>query len=104
MDSEFIPPAAPAIVDGQYYQTAGPNGEDCVIMTRKTWLDYGTLLEAQRLANKKLDDRVRELVEECNHHLTSLQNLRDVRRSEKRAELEGSLVLPGSEHFHKRKG
>lgn len=88
--------------DGEYYSTKGPVGEECVIMTRKTWLDYGTLLEKMRTSNVALDARVKELAEESKSRGESLEALRDVRRSEKRHELEGSLVLPGSKHFHKK--
>jgi hypothetical protein len=88
---------------GEYYDTMGPSGEACVMMTRETWLNYGTLLEKMRETAKKQDERIRELVDESSHFQTSLQNLRDVRRNEKRAEIEGGLVLPGSEHFNKHK-
>lgn len=88
--------------DGEYYTTKGPVSEDCVIMTRKTWIDYGTLLEQMRTANVALDARVKELAEESRSRGEALAALRDVRRSEKRHELEGSLVLPGSKYFHKK--
>lgn len=89
--------------DGQYYATNGPNNESCVIMTRKTWLDYGTLLESMRRANKDLDARCKELADESKSRGEALENLREVRRSEKRPEIEHGLVLPGSREFNKRK-
>lgn len=102
MALEDSPLITPALKDGEYYDTRGPVGEECVIMTRKTWLDYGTLLEKMRVANVTLDARVKELAEESKSRGEALESLRDVRRSEKRHELEGSLVLPGSKHFRKK--
>jgi hypothetical protein len=84
---------------GEYYDSLGPAGERIVMMTRETWLDYGTLVEKQRTTMADQNNRINELLEECRSITTSLNNLRDVRRSEKRPDIEGGLILPGSNRF-----
>lgn len=95
-DSPFV---TKGLERGQYYDTTGPIGEPCVIMTRETWLDYGTLVEKQRSTMQDQDKRIKELLEEYQSLLQSHNNLRDVRRAEKRPDIEGSLILPGSDRF-----
>ena len=89
--------------DNEYYMTSGPNGEPCVIMTRETWLTYGTQLEGYRRNAILLEARVKELAEESKSRGEALEALRDVRRKEKRVDIEGGLLLPGSRDFTKRK-
>jgi hypothetical protein len=71
-------------------------------MTTETFRTYGTQLEGYRQTCKKQDARIKELLganavlaRECADVKERLQNLRDARRREKRAELEKELILPG---------
>ena len=87
--------------NGKYYETTGPSGEKCVIMTEATWLNYGTLLQSFRNIASNQDRRIKELLAE-NKILTAqhvdtrnrLENLRAVRRAEKRPEVEAMIDFP----------
>lgn len=92
---------ADGIEDGKWYSTRGPGDVPCVIMSHTTWVNYGTMLESFRGVATSQDRRIKELLAE-NKILTAqnvdtrnrLENLRAVRRAEKRPEVEAMLDIP----------
>lgn len=99
-------PNGPA-VRGRYYGMMSQHDQRIVVMSEESWNDFGTTLESYRRTAKTQDSRIKELVAQIAMEqgkvadaVDRLNALRDVRRSEKRAELEpGGLVLPGSVGF-----
>lgn len=81
-------------------------GARMVAMTEHTWTQHGTITEALRRTAKDQDARIKELLADlatAQHRAAEadvrLSNLRDVRRKEKRAELEQGLITPGDPRF-----
>jgi O-glycosyl hydrolase len=99
-------------VHGEYYTMPDPVFADTtlVFMTIETWRNYGTQMMQFRQTAKRQDDRIKELLAtvagydaRCSEMESRMENLRNVRRAEKRAELEQGLVLPGDTRFNKGK-
>lgn len=93
---------------GKFYGVKDPvfKQDMLCVMTMDTWTDVGTFLKNSEIAMKKQADKIEELMRANtglsaeNRDLTKrMDNLRDVRRTEKRAELEGELILPGQRAF-----
>lgn len=99
--------------DGCVYGAEDPRHPGChiAVMSIQTWLNYGQQTEQYRRIAKQQDAQLREvkadlavMTQRCTDAETRLNNLREVRRTEKRAELEpGGIVLPGSDRFKSRK-
>ena len=79
---------------GKTYDTTGPNGEPCVIMLKETWTNFGTYVESQRQVLANQDRRLKEVLEINTEISRRLENLRAVRREEKRPEVESFLNIP----------
>lgn len=79
---------------GKTYDTTGPNDEPCVIMLKETWVNLGTYIESQRQIMANQDRRLKEVIEINTEISRRLENLRAVRREEKRPEVESFLNLP----------
>lgn len=94
-------PAPAKLEHGNVYSSKGPSGEDVVIMLLDTWTDFGTNLESLRAIARKQDTNLKEVKAE-NTMLAKLaaddrmrlENLRAVRRAEKRSEIEALLSTP----------
>jgi hypothetical protein len=77
---------------GKYYSMPDPihAGDQLVVMSHTTWVDFGTMLEVSRRAGVEMDKRVKELIGE-NKVLTAqaanykdkLEAIQDIRRKEK---------------------
>lgn len=103
MGQEPAAPAAPAptMECGQVYESIGPTGEKVVVMTHETWTDFGTYLESIRAIARKQDVNLKlvkaenaVLVKMAADDRTRLENLRAVRRAEKRPEIEALMETP----------
>lgn len=90
--------------EGKYYQAKDPNhnGTTICAMTWETWLKYGTAFEQYRVTCMAQDKRIKELLSQIaegqlqvEQFSQALGNLRAIRRKEKRAELEGGIILEG---------
>jgi hypothetical protein len=86
---------------GKAYKSTGPAGEDIAIMTWDTWIDMNTGIESMRqaLANQsRLHKEARVDYDAAMRRLadvtTRLENLRSVRRAEKRPEVEKFFEQP----------
>jgi len=98
--------------DMQAYGFDCPNtGAKMVALTVHTWTVMGTHTEALRRTAKSQDARIKELLGElavAQHAAVDaeqrLNNVREVRRREKRAELEQGLITPGDTRFSLDKG
>lgn len=93
---------------GRFYGVEDPahKGDNLCVMSMETWVDFGTLVEKQNrvmaMQAKKISELMAmngALVVQVNDANARLGALRDVRRAEKRHELEGDLILPGSQFF-----
>jgi len=98
-------PAAPA-VDGKYYYVTDQFGAKCAAMTLRTFETLGTIMEQQKRTLAIQDEKIKQierinkqLVADKDAMLLNLNNLREKRRSEKRAEIEGGLITPGDPRF-----
>lgn len=90
--------------DGKVYQMANPANplQQLVIMSMETYVKQGTLLQSLRQVAQSQDKRIKELLAE-NKVLTEmiastrtrLENLRAVRRAEKRPEVVDELAAQG---------
>ena len=88
-------------VKGRVYQLANPMNafQQIVVMSLDTYTDTGTLIQSLRGVARDQDKRIKELLEENKiwsarvaEALNRLDNLRAVRRSELRPEIEGQLL------------
>lgn len=94
----------------QVYGFTDPTwGVEMVAMMKETFLQHGTMIESLRRICKEQDARIRSLLadvavrdQRLGDAMERLNNLRDVRRREKRAELEKELVLPGDPRFQQK--
>lgn len=100
-------PNAPA-QRGKFYGVKDPvfKTDMLCVMTMETWTDVGTFLAKSEEAMKKQAEKIKEVMA-ANASLemsladanSRLNSLRDVRRSEMRADLEKELILPGNRAF-----
>lgn len=114
-----VPPSTEAefpngsAADGKVYQMANPANplQQLVIMSMETYIKQGTLIQSLRQVAQAQDKRVKELLGE-NKVLTQLaadtrkrlENLRAVRRAEKRPEVMAELAAIGVEIVSTPKG
>ena len=87
--------AQPQLQRGKVYESLGPSGEKIALMTHETWVDFNTGVESLRQVARNRD---RLLIEERGKTASleiqvadarrRLENLRAIRRQEKRAEIE----------------
>ncbi len=98
-------PTMPA-VEGKYYVFTDKRATRMVAMTQRTFEFMGTEMEQQRRTLALQDTKIKDiqaiserLVEENRQLTERLQNLRSVRRVEKRVDLEKEMVLPGDPRF-----
>jgi len=72
--------------------------EPVAIMSVETWTDFGTLLESLRAVARTQDKRLKEIQAAHDEAIRRLENLRAVRREEKRAEVavEINSLIQGS--------
>jgi uncharacterized lipoprotein YddW (UPF0748 family) len=85
------------------YQLANPANplQQLAVMSMDTYMKTGTLIESQRQMMRKQDDRIKELLAlnqilaaEAADARSRLENLRAVRKAEKRPEVEALFDLP----------
>lgn len=99
-------PAAPAdmppIERGKVYESLGPRGEKLVLMTDETWVDMGTNIESIRQFARNRDRLLNEekgnsasLEIQLADARRRLENLRAIRRAEKRPEVEKAFNMTG---------
>jgi hypothetical protein len=90
-------------IDGRAYQMANPANplQQLVIMSMESYMQQGTLIQSLRSVAANQDKRIKELLNQiavCQSQLRDaqerLENLREVRRAEKRPEVEAMLDLP----------
>jgi hypothetical protein len=91
-------PQAPNIERGKVYESLGPNGENIVLMTNETWVDFGTNVESIRQIARNRDRLLHEekgktasLEIQLADARRRLENLRAIRRQEKRPEVERAV-------------
>jgi hypothetical protein len=103
LEPEF--PIGPARF-GLVYVIDTPFDQQLVIMSKDTWVDFGTKQETMRVLLKKQDTRIKELLAEnaaksaaITEATLRLDNIRASRRDELRARIEKDIVLPGDEKF-----
>lgn len=109
--SQPTPPTTPNefpngnAIDERVYQMANPANplQQLAIMSMETYMKTGTLIQSLRQVGLAQDKRIKELlntVAVCQMQLKDsidrLEALRDVRRAEKRPEVEAALGLPPS--------
>jgi hypothetical protein len=90
-------PNGPAI-KGKVYVMDTPFDHRIIMMSEESWGEFGTRLESLRQIAKKQHDRIKELLAESEARervladtLSRLDALRDIRRAEKRADLEAEI-------------
>lgn len=100
-DPSTVHPAPLVFKRGAFYECKGPQGEDIVVMSKDTWVDFNTGVESLRQMARSLDRKLNEVTAMKNSLEVSyadtrrrLDNLRAIRRDEKRAELEKELNIP----------
>lgn len=91
-------------LDDRVYQMANPANplQQLVIMSMETYVKQGTLIQSLRQMARNQDNRIKELLGENKvlvdmnaRTQTKLDNLRAVRRAEKRPEVEAQLAAQG---------
>lgn len=98
-EDQPVPPAQPPQLErGKVYESVGPNGEVVMVMTTETWTDFGTNMQSLRQAVSHLSKKVKEneigekiLLARLTDVQNRLENLRAIRREEKRPEIEAVL-------------
>lgn len=102
LDEQPVPPREqfPVLERGKVYESVGPNGEKVNIMTEETWTDFGTNMQSLRQAVSHLSKKVKEneigekiLLARLTDVQNRLENLRAIRREEKRPEVEAALGI-----------
>lgn len=98
LDAPVQGEVSPPMERGKVYESTGPRKERIAIMTFESWEDMGTGIETLRQAlsnQKRLKDEAINNYEVAMRRLTDvttrLENLRAVRRAEKRPEVEQEL-------------
>lgn len=88
------------------YKNEDDSPHRIIVMSEQSWGQFGTTMESMRQIMLSQDKRVRELIADVAARdirvadtLSRLDALRDARRAEKRAEIEGDLITPGSGQF-----
>lgn len=84
----------PSLELGKVYDSTGPSNEQIVIMLKETWVNLGTFIESQKRQLKNLADLLKEGGQLNEQLSTRLENLRAVRRAEKRPEIEALFTNP----------
>lgn len=103
--TEDQPKLAPPVLEREkVYESTGPQGEPVVIMLAETWADFGTNVASMRqiisnLSRKLEEAKVSEkvLLARLTDTMTRLDNLRAVRRAEKRPEVEAALGVTSTQ-------
>lgn len=95
---------------GEYYALEDPIHKDSgplVVMLMESFTAVGTELQAYKQVARQQDTQLRELKADyaalkTSHekNLEALNNLREVRRREKRAEIEKEIIMPGDPRAH----
>ena len=107
-----IKPAWPTarMEDGRWVIVTDHFGDRIAAMTEATWTTIGTVIEQQKRIMAAQDTKVKQLqaanadlADENRRTLERMNNLREVRRNEQRAELEQGLILPGDLRFDPKK-
>ncbi len=106
-------PASPAVdiqpefpngpcIKGKVYVMDTPFEQRIIVMSEESWGDFGTMLQSLREIAKNQDNRIKELLAEAGAReriladtMSRLEALREVRRAEKRPEIEAQLNLKG---------
>ena len=74
---------------GKVYQILWPEtNEKTIVMSLDTWADFGTLLQSLRAVAANQDRELKRVKAEHSDMHTKLENIRAVRRAEKRADIE----------------
>lgn len=93
---------------GKFYAAPDPMHPDDMlcVMLMETWTIVGTVVKNQEVTMKTQHNKIQELLaanQSFERQVSSLNealnNLRTVRRAEKRQELEGELILPGQREY-----
>ena len=107
--SQPTPPTTPNefpngnAIDERVYQMANPANplQQLAIMSMETYMKTGTLIQGLRQVASQQDRRIKELLNtvtitqmQLKDSVDRLEALRDVRRAEKRPEVEAQLGLP----------
>jgi hypothetical protein len=102
-DETIEQPASPVpqLERGKVYESIGPSGEKIALMTHDTWVDFNTAVESLRQMARHFERSGKELKSDYDVLLkrfadtqTRLDNLRAVRRAEKRPEVEKYFEQP----------
>lgn len=98
------------VMDTLFNDIETSKSQRIIIMSETSWGKFGTDLELLRRTAKQQDQRIKELAGEVAlarqaeaEMLDKLNAHREIRRREKRAELEGDLIVPGDSRFNTRK-
>ena len=88
-------------IQGKVYVMDTEHQQRIIIMSEESWGDFGTILQSLRQVAKNQNELITKLNVEASVRermlvdaQTRLDNLRAVRRAEKRAEVEAELNLP----------
>lgn len=99
-DTPAQPEAPPQLERGKVYESLGPNGEKIALMTHETWVDWNTGAESLRQVARNRDRLLNEergksasLEIQLRDAQRRLENLRAIRRAEKRPEVEKAFDL-----------
>ena len=95
-------PSGPCI-KGKVYVMDTSVEQRIIVMSEESWGDFGTMLQSLREIAKNQDKRIKELLAEAGGRervladtMQRLDNLRAVRRAEKRPEVEADMNLPSA--------
>lgn len=98
LDEQPVPsnePVVPALERGKVYESLGPRQEKIMLMTEETWTDFGTNMASLRQALSHMTRKLKEAetdkevaMRRLTDVTTRLENLRAIRREEKRPEVE----------------
>lgn len=98
IQAEF--PNGPCIKDKVYVMDTA-HDQRIIIMSEESWADFGTNLQSLRGIAAAQDKRIKELLAESGARervladtMQRLDNLRAVRRAEKRPEVEAGMNIP----------
>jgi hypothetical protein len=94
------------VMDTNWTDSVTLTQQRVIIMSESSWTKFGTTMEQMRRQLERQDARIRELL--GNAALAQqakadaedrLEAHREARRREKRAEIEGDLIVPGDPRF-----
>ena len=93
-------PQMPILERGKFYDSIAPNGEKVIVMLEGTWIDFGTNVQTLRQALSNAAKKLKEaeigekiLLARLADVQNRLDNLRAIRRDEKRPEVEAALGM-----------